>query len=59
MKLFISDTVAVQFAFVDGFTAMGMVKEAIPISLADIVGSFFTILMYFIVLNPRLEKLMG
>lgn len=25
--------VAVQFAFVDGFTAMGMVKEAIPISL--------------------------
>lgn len=25
--------VAIQFAFVDGFTAMGMVKEAIPISL--------------------------
>ena len=79
--------VAVQFAFVDGFTAMGMVKEAIPISffrkglyvaavlifpmlfpleyifyagsIADIVGSLFTILMYFLVLNPKLEKLMG
>lgn len=25
--------IAIQFAFVDGFTAMGMVKEAIPISL--------------------------
>lgn len=25
--------VAIQFAFVDGFTAMGMVKEAVPISL--------------------------
>lgn len=78
--------VAVQFAFVDGFTAMGMVKEAIPISffrkglyvvavlvlpmlfpleyifyvgsIADIVGSLFTIAMYFLVLNPRLEKLM-
>ena len=24
--------VAIQFAFVDGFTAMGMVKEAVPIS---------------------------
>lgn len=79
--------VAVQFAFVDGFTAMGMVKEAIPISffrkglyvaavlilpmlfpleyifyagsIADIAGSLFTVAMYFLVLNPRLEKLMG
>ena len=78
--------VAVQFAFVDGFTAMGMVKEAIPISffrkglyviavlvlpaifpleyifyagsIADIAGSLFTIAMYFLVLNPRLDRLM-
>ncbi len=78
--------VAVQFAFVDGFTAMGMVREAIPISffrkglyviavlvlpvifpleyifyassIADIAGSLFTIVMYFLVLNPRLDKLM-
>ena len=27
-------------------------------SIADIVGSLFTIAMYFLVLNPRLEKLM-
>ena len=40
--------VAIQFAFVDGFTAMGMVREAIPIS-------FFRKSLYVIaiILLPR------
>ena len=48
--------VAIQFSFVDGFTAMGMAKEAIPIS--DCVGSIFTLVMYLLILKKRLARVM-
>lgn len=76
--------VAVQYAFVDGLTAMGKIKYAFPISffrkilyivcviylplvtrlenifyssaISDIVGSLFTLIVFFAFIKPRLKN---
>ena len=76
--------VAVQYAFVDGLTAMGKIKYAFPISffrkilyilcvaflpfvtrlenifyasaISDIVGSLFTLTVFFAFIKPRLKR---
>ncbi len=76
--------VSVQYAFVDGLTAMGKVKYALPLSLfrkliyiiailglpmvtslknifwagtiSDVVGASFTLLVFLLVIRPRVKK---
>ncbi len=79
--------VAVQYAFVDGLTAMGKIRYAFPVSffrkvlyilcvlmlpmitdidnifyvgaISDIVGSIFTLAVFFAVIRPRLRREMA
>lgn len=62
--------VAVQYAFVDGLTAMGQMRAALPhrrpiqdvfwsAAISDLVGACVTLLVFGLVIAPRLKREMA